>query len=267
MAQYLIADSHSHIFPQKIAEKASKSIGDFYDTENKNPSAAPEILLEKDKAAGISKILVCSSAVVAHQVEGINSFISEQCQLHPEFLGLGTLHPDYENYSEELDRIVSLGLHGLKFHPDFQHFDIDDPRMDKIYEKASKLGLVILFHMGDDRTDYSSPLRLARVVDKYPDLKVIAAHFGGYRAWDKVKNIRKSENVFFDTSSSLEFLPKETALDLIDHFGYKQFMFGVDFPMWDPKEELEKYFSLGLSEEINQAILAENFKRLFNIEF
>ena len=71
--------------------------------------------------------------------------------------------------------------------------------------------------------------------------------------------------MYIDTSSSLFLVEPEKALESIRHFGADHTMFGTDFPMWNPKEELERFFRLGLSEEENRAILYGNFARLFGL--
>ena len=72
-------------------------------------------------------------------------------------------------------------------------------------------------------------------------------------------------NVYIDTSSSLFMVPPEQARKSIEHFGIDHTMFGTDFPMWLPKEELERFFALGYGEEDNRKMLYENFARLFQL--
>ena len=82
----------------------------------------------------------------------------------------------------------------------------------------------ILFHCGDSRTDFSSPWRLARVLDTFPHLKIIAAHFGGYSEWGEVWKHLTGRKLWFDTSSTLWKLPVEEAL-LGLHIYYSSFHF------------------------------------------
>ncbi len=261
-----IYDAHTHIFPDKIAEKASKSIGDFYYGYKMHSSADKQSLVFDEHDAKITHYLICSSAVVPHQTQTINNFISDVCHESNEFFGLGTIHPDYENIEEEIARIKSLGLHGIKLHPDFQHFEIDSEKAMKVYKECIANDLTVLFHMGDDRYDFSSPVRLMKVIEKLPELRVHAAHFGGYSDWDRAyQYLCVHENLYFDTSSSLFFLDKERVYKFFEKFGTDKYMFGSDFPMWSPKEELNRLFSLGLSENELDDILCNNFKRFYRI--
>ena len=260
----IITDAHTHIFPAKIVTKAVGAIGEFYDIPMRHPGS-PESLIESGAAIGVRKYLVCSTATHPKQVVSINDFIVECCGQNPEFLGFGTLHPGYEDIPGEVARIREMGLHGVKLHPDFQRFSIDDPAAFPIYEACDKAGLPILFHTGDDRYDWSSPSRMEAVARRFPGLICIAAHFGGYNHWQDVERYRDLPNVWFDTSSTLFKLPRERALQLLEILGAHRFMFGTDFPMWDHKEELERFLSLGLLPEVRDDILYKNFQRLFGV--
>ena len=92
-----IVDAHAHIFPSKIAEKATTGIGKFYDVDMRYVGS-PEHLLDSGRAIGVSKYFVHSVATTPAQVRSINSFIAEQCAAHPEFIGFGTLHPGVEEW-------------------------------------------------------------------------------------------------------------------------------------------------------------------------
>lgn len=260
-----IIDAHTHVFPGKIAGKATDAIGDFYEMPMYAPGS-PEMLLKSGAKIGTTRFLVCSSATTPEQTYAINDFIAKQCELYPAFFGFATMHHELPDIETELDRAVSLGLHGVKIHHDFQEVDIDEPASIPMYRAIAKKGLPLLFHMGDNRYDHTTPARLANVMRQVPDLKVIAAHFGGYQAWDRViSELPLSENLRFDTSSSLAILPKEKALRLLDHYGVERYFFGTDFPMWEPEAELERFHNLGLTESEEERIFHTNFEDFFHL--
>ena len=262
----IIHDAHTHIFPEKIAEKATKSIGAFYNTiDMKCNKATSECLNINDSKINVQYKLVCSSAVTKEQVDVINAFISSECKKNPSFIGFAALHPDTENYEEVIEYACENNLKGIKFHPDFQKFNIDDSKMFDVYRAIEKKGLTILFHTGDNRYDFSSPERLKNVLHKIPDLRVIAAHFGGYMKWDLALKLPNTENLYFDTSSSLSFIKKDTVLKFIERFGDNKFLFGTDFPMWNAEEELNKFLSLDLGKKINDNILHKNFENFLKV--
>lgn len=262
---YRAADAHAHIYPGKIAEKATASVGDFYHIPMHNVGL-PHVLAQRGAEAGIDRFLVCSVATKVEQVRSINQFIQEKCEKYPQFIGLGAWHQDITDISGEMDDIQARGLRGIKLHPDFQEFMIDDPKMLDVYKEAHRRGLPVLFHTGDSRTEFSSPHRLMNVIDKLSDFTCIAAHLGGYSEWEEARRELSGTNVYIDTSSSLFKISPEEAKENIAHFGVDHTMFGTDFPMWDPKEELERFFALGFSQEENQAMLYDNFARLFQLD-
>lgn len=269
---YRVADVHAHIYPDKIAEKATASVARFYDVEMAVKAGTPDVLIANGSKIGCERYLVCSVATKVDQVDSICDYIAAQCAAHPEFLGLGAYHQDVTDPVATLDRIQDLGLVGVKIHPDFQHVNIDDARLMPLYRELANRKLPILIHMGDDRTDFSAPRRLVRVLDQVPDLVAIAAHFGGYRAWSDAAiavnefDAFAGSNLHFDTSSSLYWLRPESAAMLARHYGIERMMFGVDFPMWDHAREFERFMGMGLSEAENRAILYDNFARLFGLE-
>lgn len=263
---YEIIDAHAHIYPDKIAEKATHSISEFYGIAVNNPLGTAQNLLQRGKEAGISKFIVHSCATTVRQVHPINEFILSEMKKHKEFVGFITLHPEMSSEAIESEISWSLdnGFKGIKLHPDFQRFFIDEDIAKKIYAKAQNR-LPILFHTGDKRFEYSKPLRLANIAKQYPDLTVIGAHFGGYSCWEQIACYKNLGNVYMDTSSSLKFLSKADAKEIIDYFGAQWFFFGVDFPMWNHAEELDRFLALDLTEEQRQLILSKNIKRLLNI--
>ena len=261
-----IIDVHSHIYPEKIADKASHSIADFYriDARTEGTSA---VLLEEGRAAGIDVYVVNSVATNVRQVRRINEFLLSEVRAHPEFRGLIALHPDMDEGAirDEIEWGILNGFKGIKLHPDFQHFYLDEPRAKKIYRAASGK-LPILFHTGDSRFNFSSPGRMAKVAEEFPDLICIAAHFGGWSEWNQVGVYKGLGNVYVDTSSTLAFISPDEAKRYIDYFGAEWFLFGVDFPMWNASEELERFMKVDVSLEEREMILWKNASALIGID-
>ena len=259
-----IADIHAHIFPEKLAEKASHSIGDFYGIPIAREADMP-CLAAEDARAGITRCVVSNSATSPKQVYNANTFLAEAVQNHPGYLAFGTIYPGMDGFEEELDRMMELGLRGLKIHPDFQKLAIDDERGIETYRAIARRGLPVLFHMGDSRYDFSSPERLTNLLRRVPDLQAIAAHFGGWSIWPQALAHPQPDTVLFDTSSTTGMTDRDTVMRLIDQIGPDRLLFGTDFPMWSPKEELERFLALDLDESSRQKILYDNFMNLLHL--
>lgn len=262
----IIIDTHAHIFPKKIAPKAVENIGAFYDLPMHGDGDI-NTLLQFGKMAGVTHFIVNSSATTHHQVEGINNFIVSQIEGRDNVYGLCTMHPSLSN--DEIDNVVRFAeehnLIGVKLHPDFQKFDIDDKSAYRIYEKCEGK-LPILFHTGDSRYEYSSPLKMIKVAKDFPDLKCVGAHFGGYDRWQDVEGYIDTPNVYFDTSSTMFKLPIEDAKRLIKLLGADRFMFGVDFPMWSHFYEIDNMAKLQLTDRELDMIYSENAIRFYGLK-
>ena len=261
-----IINAHAHIYPDKIAKKATAAIGVFYDIEMETSEGTTAVLLANGKKVGITKFVVHSVATTAHQVRSINEFIKSEIDAHEEFIGFMTLHQDLteEEIEKEVEWGIKNGFKGVKLHPDFQKFYIDDCSAERFYKIIGDR-LPILFHIGDDRYDFSAPERLVKMAKKYPEVKFIAAHFGGYRCWDKVEIYKGLNNVYFDTCSSLPFISAERAKEIIDLLGVDKFFFATDYPMWSAESELERFNKIPLTNEEKEKIFAGNIKKLLNI--
>ena len=261
---YEIIDAHAHIFPAKIAENATVNIGRFYDIPMRG-CGTPEKLLKSGRKIGVDKYLVCSTATAPQQTRHLNTFIAEECAMERSFYGFGTTHALSEDLEGDIEQIISLGLHGVKLHPDFQEFNADSPEAFKIYELIEGR-LPLLIHCGDNRYDYSAPKRIRAIHDNFPKLQLLAAHLGGYQRWDEAEQyLTGLDNVRYDVSSSLAFISPERAARMVRAYGVENCFFGVDFPMWSHDEELKRFFKLGLTEEENRKVLAENFKQYLNL--
>lgn len=261
-----VIDSHCHIYPDKIAERATSSTGDFYHISIEYDGKVSTLMRESEKA-GIDFCIVQSVATTPQQVSSINNFIARSVNENKNLIGLGTLHPESENQERDVNEIISLGLKGVKLHPDIQGFRIDDERCYKIYELCEKNELPILMHTGDYRYDYSNPDRLIPVLKEFSKLVVIGAHFGGWSVWKTaVQQLHGFNNLYVDTSSTLYALKAEEVREMISLYTDDRVLFGTDFPMWNQSEEMERYNALKLSPEQNEKILYRNACKVFKLD-
>ncbi len=258
-----IIDTHAHIFPQKIADKAVNSISEFYETPMKHHGYAESLIKSGDKI-GVEKYLVFSTATKKEQVESINDFIISQLDEYPQFIGLGTMFLGYEDFEKEILKLKGKGIKGIKLHPDFQKFNFDDDELFPIYNLLSELNMFVLTHAGDYRYGYSHPERIAKVAKKIPKLNIIAAHFGGWSQWDIAFEKLVLPNVYFDTSSTMGFAGLETAKKAFNIYDNTHIFFASDFPMWDHEKELENLQRLNISEDVLENVLGKNFEDFYN---
>ena len=241
-------DIHTHIYPPAIARKAAASIREFYQLGTDEMDGTAETLLQRGDEAGIDRFLILPVSMRPERTRHINDFILEQLRLQPRFLGFGTLHAAMDGITDEVQYIMDKGLRGIKMHPDSQVFAIDDPRLFPAYEMLEGK-LPVILHMGDKRFDYSHPARLRHVLENFPKLQVIAAHFGGYRMYEEAYEFLYHKDCIFDVSSSMMFMKEGDAERYIRIYGAERMAFGTDYPLWDPVLETKRFQQLKLTDE------------------
>ena len=253
-----ITDIHAHVFPDAIAEKASGSIGEFYRMKVYHSGTVGE-LLALEKEAGITHACIHSVAVTPRHIESINRFISETVSLHPDSVtGYAAIHPDYEDIQGLIRDVRTMGLKGLKIHPDMQRFALDSPKAMEMFA-AIEGKMPIIIHTGDPRYEYSRPRQMKKVLDAFPKLVCVCAHLGGWSEWDEAtRTLAEYENVYVDTSSSLYTLKPEEGRRIIRSYSRDRVLFGTDYPMCNPAEELERFHRLLLTDEEEEKILCLN---------
>lgn len=256
-----IIDFHNHAFPAKIERKAVRHLERHYSIDIPRIGDMQSLCLSAQNA-GIEYLVLHASATHRSQVTSANDWIASFT--NSNIIGFGTLHPDYEDCLGELKRIKELGLRGLKLHSDFQGFNIDDPSMYYIYDALGS-NFPLLMHVGDENLDSSSPQRLAKILELFPHITVIAAHLGGYSRWDEARQYLVGKNLYLDTSSTLWKLDPREATAIIREHGADKVLFGSDYPVASHEEELERFLSLPLKEGEREKILWKNGAKILGL--
>ncbi|MBP3337520.1 MAG: amidohydrolase family protein [Clostridia bacterium] len=258
-----VVDFHAHAFADNIAEKAAQNLNTYYDIPlagNGQFCYVKQSMIDNK----IDKMVVHATATKASQVEHINDYVKSLTS--DDIIGFGTIHFEYENITAEIDRIIKMGLRGMKFHPVFQGFNVDDKEMYPIYE-CLEGRLPVLMHMGDKNVDNATPKRLAKVMDDFPHLTVIAAHLGGVFEWENAeKYLLGRDNMYVDTSSAIRFLTPERSYELMKKQGMDKVLFGTDYPLSLHKEELDLIDKIPMTEEEKELVLWKNAYKLLELE-
>ncbi len=257
-----IVDFHAHAFDEKIAAKATENLYTYYGIK---PATDGRLfhLIESAKANHIDKLVVCATATKPKQVQMINDYVSSL--ISELIVGFGTLHCEFDGIDEELDRMEALGLVGIKFHPIFQGFKIDDDKAMQMYEKIGSR-FPILIHMGDKNVSDTSPERLWNVMRELPQVTFVAAHMGGYSEWEDAKRFLVGKNVYFDTSSSIRFMKPEETADIIRAHGVDKVLFGTDYPLSNHVFEFECMKKLNLTDDEYEKIFWQNAYKILNLK-
>ena len=263
-----VIDMHTHIFPDKVARKATVATAEYFDLpEPPNHYGTVDELSAALDGAGIEYAMVFSAATTEHQVEHINRYILSETQTHSKFIPCGTLHAGFQGYRDELAWMRGNGIFGVKIHPEFQHFPLDDPRLFPMYEEMERTDMFLIAHMGDPRVDVSGPKHLRPVAETFPKLRCIAAHLGNWGDWDfeKIQPMAKLPNIYTDISSTFNYTDDHQALyRIMGEYDPKHIFFGSDYPIWCPKKELHRAMELCISREFLENILFHNFAEFYH---
>lgn len=264
----MIIDFHVHAFPDALAAKAlpllSKCSGGVKPNYDATISGLESYLAKNN----VDYAVVLNIATNPHQEKKVNDFAISLLE-KKNIIPFGSVHPDSPNALSELERLEKAGIRGIKLHPDYQHFFVDDEKMFPIYKKIAELGFITVFHAGVDigypKPVHCTPERLLRVLDLFDDAPVVAAHFGGWLLWDSVLEDLCGTKVYLDTAFSSGKMPPDYAKELIKAHGADKVLLGSDMPWSDTLDEVRFVQSLDLSAEDEEKILSNNAKRLLNI--
>ena len=256
----MLIDCHTHCFPDKIATRALGSLSltgggiDYY------TDGTVTGLRESMKKYSVSKCFVLNIATNEHQMHSVNDFaISIDSE---ELVAFGSVYPGAADVYDEIDRIADAGLKGIKFHPEYQEFFVDDEKMKGIYKKIAQRGLITTFHAGGD-VGYKSPYRctpdrLLKALQWFYGAPVIAAHWGGYMCYEDVVKTLMGTPLYIDTSYGYGCIPKPYAQQICEKHGADRILFGTDMPWHTPQMEQKLIESLGLSQSEKDRIYYKN---------
>ena len=89
----------------------------------------------------------------------------------------------------------------------------------------------------------------------------------GYTVWDQSRRelYGKYDNLWTDCSSTRFRVCDEDFVSLIRAFGPEKVLFGTDYPMWDPVEEVAHFMQLPLTDREREMILWDNAHRLLGL--
>lgn len=282
----MIIDFHTHTFPDKIAAKTVESLSHVSHSRPFSDGTTAGLLANMARA-GIDRSVILPVATSPKQVVHINDASAALNERFREagLFSLGCIHPDYEDCRAELSRIQALGLKGFKIHPVYQGADVDSLKFLRILDRAAELGLLVVTHAGLD-IGYPgevrcSPAMLRHVMREMPELRLIAAHMGGWRNWEEVPDQLCDTGVLLDTAFStgaicplndghyrpeeLPMMDQAAFMKLYEAFGPERILFGTDSPWSSPEESLSFLRGLPIPEEALELILGGNGERLLGL--
>ncbi len=269
----MIVDFHTHIFPEKIAEKTisflAKAINSVPHT-----NGTVEGLCQNIEKAKIDLAIALPVLTKPEQFESVLRFASgvkEQFNRGEiKVLSFAGIHPKCENIPAKMKQIATLGFKGVKIHPQYQDTYIDDEGYEQILRCAKDLDLIVVTHAGVDEGYMGAPVlcppdRTAKLIEKVNHSKFVLAHYGGNLQWEDVLDLIAGKEVFFDTSYMLKNISKDLFRKILDKHGADRVLFATDCPWRDIGEEVQRLKELIPERDLQEKIFGLNAKKLLNI--
>lgn len=262
----MIIDCHLHYFPDALADRAVVQLSRNAGLKAYTNGTRLDTLAKLDDN-GVDKAVVLNITKRPNQEAKVNDFaVAENCD---RLIHLGSVNPYSEGIELELERLAKCGIKGIKLHPEYQEFNADDKVADTIYRKATELGLIVVFHAGFDiaypLSNKAHPKRLRSVLDRFPDMKVQLAHFGGMLKWRAVEEYLVGSQASFDISMCSKYLEPELAANIVAKHGIDKLLFGSDCP-WDSWQSMYGFVDkLNLSQDDKDKLYYKNAIRFYNL--
>jgi predicted TIM-barrel fold metal-dependent hydrolase len=258
-----IIDFHAHAFPDKVAASAIPYLEEEGDVKAIHDGRIASLLQMMDRE-GVAKSVICSIASRPTQFEAILSW-SKQIR-SDRLIPFPSFHPCDPQALEHISMIKEEGFKGIKMHPYYQQFFLDDEQMYPAYEKITKLGLILVMHTGFDlaypRIRRCDPQQILNIVLRFPELKLVTTHLGAWEQWGEVEDLLVGRNIYMDISYTLDQLDSEIARRIIMHHPEKYILFGTDSPWCGPLETYKLLHALNLGDRREELICIKNGKAL-----
>ena len=254
-----IIDFHTHAFPDDISERVMKMLEEEGGIKAHLDGKISTLLSSMDSCE-IEKSVICNIATKAAQFDSILKWCkkvrSERIIPFPSF------HPYDPEFKDRIDEIKHEGFKGIKFHPYYQNFTVDEERLFPVYEKICDENLILVMHTGFDfafpLTRIADPEKIVTIMETFPSLKLVTTHLGAWKQWEEVEKLLLGKQIYMEISFSLECLNADAVKNIISNHPKEYVLFGTDSPWTDQKEAVSLLRGLQLGEEKEELIFRQN---------
>lgn len=245
----MVIDFHSHIYPPHLAERVLLNGSKMGVTSSID--GTHDSLKQSMAHAGVTHSVILNIATRIGQTKNIVEFAQSIMQSEKNdqsgqtLIPFASVHPYEDGWREWLRKIKDMGFLGIKLHPDYQEFYVDDPRMEAFYKEIASLGLIMVFHAGVDVVSpndvHASTKRIKNVLPLLEKCKTVLAHMGGHAVEEEVLELLCGHDIYFDNSYDFNKVDKDLAKKMFLKHTPDRILFGTDSP-WCSQKLLLDYF-------------------------
>jgi predicted TIM-barrel fold metal-dependent hydrolase len=270
----LIVDCHAHIY----AEDEEKYPTILEPKRPPNGTGTIEHLRREMEAGGVRYVTAIQTS---SYYRWDNRFTTDSARIHREFMiAVVTLDPDDSSSPQLLEKYVNeYNTRGMRSVP-AKSGRIDDPGVEKLWETAEKLGIVVNVLAGRKHRE-----QIETLVRRHPDLRVVIDHCFDLRAGPSMKPTLEDLSALAEIPSvyaKLTFIPTGSAepypcrdmhdacYQVIETFQPERCIWGSNFPceLWCPAISYAEHLriftnELKLEESARRAILGETAAKLW----
>jgi uncharacterized protein len=277
-----VVDSHVHIFSPDVIQSRERLVqsdrwfGELYRNEKAGLVTFEDLIHSMD-LAGIDVSIACgfpwSDPGLCRDHNDYLHAVHNTC---PARVGwLATVVPPDPGAPQEAERCFRNGAVGIgELNADGQGFDLRDPdRLAPLVEVCQAYHKPLMFHVSEPvghrypGKGTATPERLLTFLERFPEVSVIAAHWGGglpfYELMPEVA--RTAQNVVYDSAATTylyRFPVFRTAIDLV---GPERVLFASDYPVLRQDRLRRRVDRLGLLEDTARHVMGDNAVRVFGL--
>jgi predicted TIM-barrel fold metal-dependent hydrolase len=200
----------------------------------------------------------------------INDYILESISRYPKrLIGFCSVVPSAGDAAlQEVERCIKGGIKGIgELRPDIHFINKSQLEIARpLVEMIIKNNIIMLTHTSDPvghqypGKGKATPDILYALAMKFPDLKLVCAHWGGglpfYALMPEVKAALK--NVYFDTAISPFLYTSQVYEQVIQLVGADKILFGTDYPVIPQSRIIKEISSTDLPVKLKEKILGGN---------
>ncbi len=279
----MVIDAHTHLFPPEVVSNRQYFLDrdPWFAQAFGHPAARTaeiaDLIASMDEGS-IARSIVCGwpwrdpSMCRMH-----NDYLAHVARQHSNRISwLAIVNPADADSAQEVERCVSLGAVGVgELNADGQGFQWQSPQpLAPCVDACVSLGVPVLLHASEPighlypGKGHASPDKLVGFLSVFPELRVVAAHWGGglpfYELMPEIAKVTR--NVVYDTAAST-YLYNANIFPVVERLvGARRILFGSDYPVLRQKQFVRRVIDSDLARESMEDVFHGNARRVYKVE-